>query len=97
MGTKERTGRKSLRQALSSLVDKERCEGEGLIELRGRASVTVRGSGAILTYTPTVIRLGFGKEVLRIEGTALICSSYFLGAVRVDGKIGALSFEEEGR
>ncbi len=99
MGANDHSKRKRapLRRALSSLIGSPRVEGEGSVEIRGRGSVTVHGSGTILTYTPGVICLQFGRGVLRIEGEALVCSSYFLGAVRVDGKIHGLAFEEDDR
>ena len=66
----------------------------GLVELRGRGSVTVRGGGRILLYTPQKIRISMPKGVLAICGERLLCTSYYQGAVGVDGRIDGIFFEE---
>ena len=70
--------------------------GDGLVEIRGRGSVTVRGGGKILLYTPEEIRIAMQKCVLSILGERLVCTSYFQGAVGIDGRIRGVFFEEEG-
>lgn len=66
---------------------------EGLVEIRGRGTVTVRGGGKILLYTPEEIRIAMPRCVLSIVGEGLVCTSYFQGAVGVDGRIGGVCFE----
>ena len=68
---------------------------ETMIEIRGRSSVTVKGSGKVLTYTDSVIRLCVRKGVLRIEGKRLCCASYHVGAAVIDGYVRLVCFEEE--
>ena len=68
--------------------------GNALIELRGQNAVTVRGCGRILLYTPEEIRLGLKKGYLSICGKRLVCTSYYAGAVGIDGYIRRVSFEE---
>ena len=68
--------------------------GTGLVELRGRGGVTVQGGGKILTYTPDLIRIQMKESCLSIVGKRLVCTSYFLGSVTVDGWISSVSFEE---
>ena len=67
---------------------------EGLVEIRGRGSVTVRGGGRILLYTPEEIRISMPRCVLSICGEELVCTSYYQGAVGIDGRIGGVFFEE---
>ncbi|MBQ8331463.1 MAG: YabP/YqfC family sporulation protein [Clostridia bacterium] len=68
--------------------------GGGWIEIRGRNEVTVKGCGKILLYTPEEIRVGFGKDCLSVRGKRLVCTSYYVGAVGIEGYICGLSFEE---
>ena len=68
---------------------------EGLVELRGRCSATVRGGGKILLYTPEEIRIALPKCVLSLRGEELICTSYYQGAIGVEGKIFGVLFEGE--
>ena len=69
----------------------------GLVEIRGRGTVTVRGGGRILRYTPKEIRISMPRCVLSIRGERLICTSYYRGAIGVDGVIGGVFFEEVER
>ena len=69
--------------------------GEGLVEIRGRGAVTVRGGGKILRYTPEEIRISMPRCVLVIKGEGLVCTSYYQGAVGIDGRIEGVFFEEE--
>lgn len=69
--------------------------GGGLLEVRGQSSVTVKGCGRILTYTPELIRIRRQGGVLCVRGKRLSCTSYYVGAVGIDGWIGSISFEEE--
>ena len=69
----------------------------GMIEIRGEASVTVRGGGRILEYTPKLIRIAYGRGEARIEGCGLVCVSYHADAVCVEGRILRIELLEEGR
>ena len=68
--------------------------GAGLVEIRGRNSVTVKGCGRILVYTPEEIRIGLKSGCLSVTGKRLVCTSYYAGAVGIDGYICRVSFEE---
>ena len=70
--------------------------GGSLIELRGRECVTVRGAGRILMYTPSEIRVEHAFGVVSVLGEELICTSYYLGAVGIEGRIKTVGFLEEG-
>ena len=72
-----------------------------LIEIRGQESMTVRGGGRILVYTPDRICMELGKDVLTICGRRLACTSYYVGAIGIEGKIDRVCFgnalsKEEG-
>ena len=69
--------------------------GEGLIEIRGRGSVSVQGGGKILVYTPERIKIALSSGSVSIYGSRLNCTSYHAGSVCVDGRIGSVVFEEE--
>jgi len=94
MERKEKRG--ELRERLCRRLDlsPDLFSGEGLVEIRGRGAVTVRGGGRILLYTPEEIRIAMGKYTISVSGDALVCTSYYQGAVGVDGRIFAVSFEE---
>lgn len=66
--------------------------GGSLVEIRGRCAVTVRGGGKILAYTPEELCIALGKGVLTIRGRRLVCTSYYLGAVGVEGQIDEVVF-----
>lgn len=68
--------------------------GSALIELRGQNAMTVKGCGRILLYTPEEIRIGLKKGYLSVCGKRLVCTSYYAGAVGIDGCICRVSFEE---
>jgi sporulation protein YqfC len=70
--------------------------GGSFIEIRGRECVTVRGAGRILLYTPEEIRLERKGEVISVTGEKLICTSYHLGAVEIEGRVSSVSFVSEG-
>lgn len=88
--------RETLRERLCRVLDlpPDGLSSETLIEIRGRASMTVSGASEILTYTATLIRLGGRHTVLRIEGRELFCASFSSESVRIDGRIESLRFEE---
>lgn len=97
MGKRDRGDRSDMRERLCHALDiqPDIFPGESFVEIRGRNSVTVKGSGRVLTYTDTLIRFALCKGVLRIEGRRLCCSSYHSGAAVVDGRISLVCFEEE--
>ncbi len=68
--------------------------GQSFLELRGRESMTVKGCGKILLYTPDEIRIALKKGYLRVCGKRLVCTSYHAGAVGIDGAIETIAFEE---
>ncbi|MBO5939181.1 MAG: YabP/YqfC family sporulation protein [Clostridia bacterium] len=94
----KREGGENVRDRISRRLDllPDLLGKEGLVEIRGRGSVTVRGGGKILLYTPEEIRISMPRCVLSISGEELVCTSYFQGAVGVDGRIGGVFFEEVG-
>ncbi len=88
--------RESFREKLYRNLDIEPdiLPGGSTLELRGRNSMTVRGGGRILEYTPESIRLELGEGELSVRGARLICTSYRAGAVGIEGRIDGISFEE---
>ena len=96
MGKSSKERRGSVREALARRLDllPDLFLDEGLVEIRGRGAVTVRGGGRILLYTPEEIRISLPRCVLSIRGENLLCTSYYQGAVGVDGSIGGVFFEE---
>ena len=68
--------------------------GQSFLELRGRGSMTLKGCGKILLYTPEKIRVGLKQGSLTVCGKRLVCISYHAGAVGIDGEIDGISFEE---
>lgn len=94
--TGKREEKAGLREKLCQRLDipPDLLPGAGLVEIRGRNSVSVRGCGKILVYTPEEIRIGLRKGSLLIVGKRLICTSYHAGAVGIDGWIDRVSFEE---
>ena len=100
MTKREREGAtrgKGLRERLCQALDlaPDCFSGECLVELRGRYAVTVRGGGRILLYTPEEIRIALCRGCLCVVGERLVCSSYYVGAVGIEGLIGGIFFEEE--
>ncbi len=65
-----------------------------LIEIRGQEAMTVRGGGKILVYTPEEICVVLGQGVLSVKGRRLVCTSYYVGAIGIEGKIEGVSFGE---
>ena len=68
--------------------------GAGLVEIRGREAVSIKGCGKILVYTPEEIRVALAKGSLIVTGKRLVCTSYYAGAIGIDGHICCVSFEE---
>lgn len=68
--------------------------GEPTVEIRGRSLVSVQGGERILTYTPEEIRIALKRGCVRIKGKDLVCISYYVGAIGVEGRIFCVCFEE---
>ncbi|MGM9683023.1 MAG: YabP/YqfC family sporulation protein [Eubacteriales bacterium] len=68
--------------------------GGSTVELRCRSSLTVRGCGKILLYSPCEIRLEMKDGILCVRGSRLLCTSYYVGAVGIDGRIDSISFDD---
>ena len=68
--------------------------GGSLIEIRGRGEMTVRGSGKILVYTPEQICVALADGMLSVKGQLLTCTSYYVGAIGIEGRIDEVSFGE---
>jgi len=68
--------------------------GGSLLEIRGRQAMTVRGNGKILTYTPEEICVELSRGVLSVKGRRLVCTSYYFGALGIEGRIDAVVFED---
>lgn len=96
-GTKETVERPmSMRERLCKSLDipPDLFFGQSLLELRGRESMSIKGCGRILLYTPEEIRIALKKGCLRVCGKRLVCTSYHAGAVGIDGAIETIAFEE---
>lgn len=93
---KQQRRRGELRERICQRLDlsPDFFSGAGLVEIRGRGEVTVRGGGRILLYTPSEIRIAMGDDTLSIVGESLVCTSYYPGAIGVGGRIFGVSFEE---
>lgn len=92
-------GRESLRERICRGLDIEPdvFPNESMVEIRGRGSMIVRGCGRILLYTPDEIRLEMGESEITVWGERLVCTSYYLGAVGIDGRINGVNFKEVGK
>ena len=66
--------------------------GGSLVEIRGRGEVTVRGVGKILAYTPEEICVALPRGILSVKGRGLICPSYSVGALGLEGQIDEVAF-----
>ena len=67
------------------------------VELRGRGAMIVRGCGKICEYLPQSIRLKTDDGEISVRGRELVCTSYRIGSVGIEGRIDSISFEEEGQ
>jgi sporulation protein YqfC len=86
----------SLRERICQRLDlvPDCLPGECMVELRGRHAVTVSGGGKILLYTPEEIRIAIKRGAVRVTGERLVCTSYYVGAVGIEGLIIGVFFEE---
>lgn len=86
--------RASWRERVSRALDvpPDLLPGGSLMEIRGREAMTVRGSGKILVYTPEEVCVELGRGVLSVKGRRLVCISYYLGALGIEGQIDEVVF-----
>lgn len=64
------------------------------VEIRGQNYVSIREGGRILLYTPEKITVALPKGAVSVYGKRLVCTSYTVGTVRVDGYVTSVCFEE---
>lgn len=67
-----------------------------LVEIRGRGMMTVRGNGKILVYTPNEIAVALHDGTLTVRGRRLVCTSYYVGALGIEGRIDEVVFGDAG-
>ena len=65
-----------------------------MAEMRGRCGVTVRGCRRILSYSEEAVTLLTRDGRVTVKGAGLTCATYYRGAIGIDGRIDALTFEE---
>ena len=96
MAKKQRGETRSVRERICRQLDivPDCLPGECMVELRGRHEVIVSGGGKILLYTPEQIRIALKRGALSVVGQRLVCTSYYVGAVGIEGLIFGVSFEE---
>ncbi len=80
--------------ALKGELSPDALAGEPRIELRGKNQLFVGGCRRIITYSPTLIVLAVKGDELSVRGGRLVCSSYYSGAVSIEGAIRSISFGE---
>jgi hypothetical protein len=66
-----------------------------MLVLRGQHSLTVYGCRRILFYSPCKICLCVGKKTLCVLGCDLYCASFSSGSVTIEGRIEAVSYQNE--
>ena len=101
MGEKKRRGKNGgeemgWRERMSRALDMPPdLIGQGsLVEIRGRGMMTVRGNGKIFVYTPDEISVALCDGVLTVHGRRLVCTSYYVGAIGIEGKIDEVIFDD---
>lgn len=69
------------------------------VEIVGDFEATVHGCRRIIHYSPEKISLQMKKKggTVTLEGQGLVCSSFFVGAVVVEGKIERVELSGRGR
>ena len=73
-------------------------EGSFSLEIRERRTVFVRGCRRIVKYSESEMIIAVRGFELRIRGEGLICSTYHLGTVTVEGEIHGIDLgDAEGR
>lgn len=89
-------GAPDIKERLLSALDivPDTLPGEGMVEIRGKNYVNIKGGGKIVLYTPEKISVEFGEGGVSVYGRRLVCTSYNTGYVRIDGYILSVCFEE---
>ena len=84
----------SFRERVSRALDlpPDLLPGGSLLEIRGRGEMTLRGGGKILLYTPEEICVALADGVLSVKGRCLVCTSYYVGALGIEGRIDEVVF-----
>ncbi len=77
-----------------AMVEDLFCDGP-FIELRGRHELAVQGCRKILTCTENEVCLALRETGLHVAGKRLHCTTYYAGAVSVNGEIDALFFDDD--
>ena len=75
-------------------IEPDALPNSSLVEIRGRSAVSISGGGKILTYTDEEIRVASKKGAISIIGRHLICSSFCVGKIRIEGRIKSVKFED---
>ena len=84
------------RLAVAAQISSDSLSGEARLELRGKNQLFVTGCRRIVTYSPTLIVLAVKGDALSVMGERLVCTSYYYGAVSIEGAISSLSFGGAG-
>ena len=92
----KRSDRAGFREVVCRALDivPDTLPGVATVEIRGQNYVSIKEGGRILLYTPERITVALPKGAVTVIGKRLLCSSYFVGSVRVEGLILSVSFEE---
>lgn len=62
------------------------------LEMSNRHEIYIHGCEKILKYTSAEIILGLKKDTVSVNGSELVCISYFSGSVLIRGKIAGINF-----
>ena len=65
--------------------------GEARVEMRGRHTLFMQGCRRILKYSPEEMVIAGKDFSISIKGERLVCSTYYNGAVTVEGLICGVS------
>lgn len=76
-------------------ITSDEISGDVTLELRGRNYLLISGCKRIEKYSPTLMAMRVGKDLLTVGGEKLICSSYHGGTVSIEGIINFIGFEGE--
>ena len=76
-------------------ITSDEISGGVTLEMRGRNYLLISGCKRIEKYSPTVMVMRVGKDLLCVCGEGLICSSYHGGTVSIEGIINTIGFEGE--
>lgn len=68
------------------------------LEMRGRGLLLISGCKRIEKYSPCLMTMRVGHDILFVRGSGLVCTSYHWGTVSVEGVIDSVGFsEDEGK